>query len=586
MHPSRPAALFLALPLLAPVLAAQDSMEQALQDLIARHQQAAIPQGSTIIPHVTVQDPSEQFGQPRITLLTSTAEVASTIDEVTVYPDSARVRRVAQRPGGATEVFLRGLPAGLDESSLRVRVAQAELVEFELLAEHREALPDARLEQLRAELEALRAEIGDAAGTLDVVRAIDAHLRRELSDGLGGEGGPTGAERVEDWRETLPFLRSELERLGGERRELEGRLDDLRRREAALDRQLGDLGRGGAAVRDLRLELVETMIGGGEIVVEYMVPGARWTPVYDLRSSQALDTVELVYRARVWQSSGEDWSDVAMVLSTAEPRRGAQGPQPAPRWLSLGGDGYDRAFLGQLEGLGYLDAEVAVARMAVPQAEASVESAGLHLRYRLPQRETIESRPEPTTVLVGRRELDVAVERYCVPALDETVWVRGRATNGTGWTLLPGQVGIHVGDEYLGTARLPRVVDGAEFDLALGLDPSLTVERVLLDENLEQPGLFGSKVTRTESWMVRVANASGEPREVLLYEAVPRANDERIEVRFDRTTPAPLTGERFDRLRDEQGVATFRLEVPAGGEAQAHWRLRVAWPKGQGLTGM
>ncbi|KAG8720887.1 hypothetical protein FRC08_017469 [Ceratobasidium sp. 394] len=61
-----------------------------------------------------------------------------------------------------------------------------------------------------------------------------------------------------------------------------------------------------------------------KLILTYVVSGASWTPAYELHavtdsSTKAVaGTVTLHYRASVVQTTGEDWDDVKLTLSTAE----------------------------------------------------------------------------------------------------------------------------------------------------------------------------------------------------------------------------------------------------------------------------
>jgi hypothetical protein len=59
---------------------------------------------------------------------------------------------------------------------------------------------------------------------------------------------------------------------------------------------------------------------GAEVVldVEYQVPGACWVPVYQLRLDGRGGAAGLALRAMVAQRTGEDWTGVRLVLSTAD----------------------------------------------------------------------------------------------------------------------------------------------------------------------------------------------------------------------------------------------------------------------------
>jgi hypothetical protein len=63
-----------------------------------------------------------------------------------------------------------------------------------------------------------------------------------------------------------------------------------------------------------------------DLTVSYFVPNAGWTPTYDLRVRDITRPLEIGYKATVYQYSGEDWNNVKLSLSTANPRKNNQAP--------------------------------------------------------------------------------------------------------------------------------------------------------------------------------------------------------------------------------------------------------------------
>jgi hypothetical protein len=51
----------------------------------------------------------------------------------------------------------------------------------------------------------------------------------------------------------------------------------------------------------------------------YIVQNASWYPLYDARVSSELKEAEISYYGMIQQSTGEDWKDISLTLSTAEP---------------------------------------------------------------------------------------------------------------------------------------------------------------------------------------------------------------------------------------------------------------------------
>lgn len=75
--------------------------------------------------------------------------------------------------------------------------------------------------------------------------------------------------------------------------------------------------------------------GEAELSLKYNVYGASWKPHYDIRANVPTDkktepSVRLLYRASITQTTGEDWTDAELTLSTAVPVRGANIPSLNP----------------------------------------------------------------------------------------------------------------------------------------------------------------------------------------------------------------------------------------------------------------
>ncbi|KAG8854012.1 hypothetical protein FRB96_007875 [Tulasnella sp. 330] len=72
-----------------------------------------------------------------------------------------------------------------------------------------------------------------------------------------------------------------------------------------------------------------------ELTLVYMTPSARWDPCYEVRAKtgaagQVSKEIALHHRALISQSSGEDWTNTSITLSTAEPGQGHAVPALSP----------------------------------------------------------------------------------------------------------------------------------------------------------------------------------------------------------------------------------------------------------------
>jgi uncharacterized protein (TIGR02231 family) len=522
--------------------------------------------------------------------------LASRIEEVTVFDGSALVRRRAELPGGGGLFVIEGLPISLDPDSVRVRCTGGEVVGVETRDRHLPAVANARVQELRERVRALLRDRKVLEDQAAVLAQIEGHLGHLLKfDGeTHNEDVKTGRGDLQSWGNNLRFLSEELEKNKSLQRENTWKREDLDAQLADLRNELGR-GESGAGV-DLREVRIE--VAGGEsgvLDLEYRVQRAGWRPVYDLRAASDAKSVELAYRAEVWQQSGEDWNDVELALSTARPNIGAQGPDPVAVWLRLfdpeaqrrsGPSSPGVATEGRVELKAMADAGDVKDKANAPSPFAGVEAQGLSVRFRLPRKETFQSRAAPTNVLVGRSKLDSTPEYFAAPALDTNVWLRGKTKNTSAWTLLPGRASVYFGADFIGHAQLAAVQPGEEFTLHLGADPAFTLERKQTEDLRKGPGVFGSKATQVEGWRIHLKNngavavGADGVAQVFVRDVLPRATDDRIKVELSSSKPEPSDDERWKKDRDEQGTVTWALRIPKGGEADIVWQTKVSFPDG------
>ena len=85
---------------------------------------------------------------------------------------------------------------------------------------------------------------------------------------------------------------------------------------------------------EVRIDLAANAASRATFRVSYTVRGARWAPLYDARldsgTRERKPALELVRRAEIVQQTGEDWTDVALSVSTVRTAKGGSGPELRP----------------------------------------------------------------------------------------------------------------------------------------------------------------------------------------------------------------------------------------------------------------
>jgi uncharacterized protein (TIGR02231 family) len=544
------------------------------------------------------------------------ADLPTSVSSVTVYPDRALVLRTGEADlTGDLDTFTIGrLPVGIQDDSVRVRVGGgAVVVGVEVRARTDETAVSASVEELRgrrkalaADLAAARDEVAVLEASRDFVLSIRAASAQKASQGIVEGGIDPGR-----WGEALDFVSTRLASNAQALRGVRERVEKLEAEIAALDARLQSLaGDRLVPFKEVVAKIASGGAGRAVVEVEYLVGGATWRPVYDLRAGQDLTSVALAYRAVVSQRSGEDWSDVDLTLSTARPHLGAappplyamhlQFPPPAEAELlevarrrfgeprrfdkTVGGEKDEADLEAGKSVLGFAATGLAPSAPAV----ASVEERGISVQFRIPRRETVPSDGEEHAVLVGEAALELTPEYFAAPKAAERVFLTAKTKNTSAFPLLAGLASVFFGPDFVGRAPLGDVQPGDSFDVYLGQDPAITVERKKVREYREGPGFLGSDETITYEYEIRAKNrkTSGPRARVLVKEPVPISRDDRIKVKILEAKPDPLRGEEADREREQDGFWKFPLDLAPGEEKVVRLVYAVSFPKGTSVAGL
>jgi len=84
----------------------------------------------------------------------------------------------------------------------------------------------------------------------------------------------------------------------------------------------------------LILQLSTAIAGKYNFTISYIAPNAYWTPFYDVRVDDIKSPMKIVYKAKITQTTGIDWKQVKLSLSTSLPSQWGNAPEFNPWFLS------------------------------------------------------------------------------------------------------------------------------------------------------------------------------------------------------------------------------------------------------------
>ncbi|PVW15618.1 DUF4139 domain-containing protein [Marixanthomonas spongiae] len=71
------------------------------------------------------------------------------------------------------------------------------------------------------------------------------------------------------------------------------------------------------------------------LAIKYTINNAGWFPIYDIKAKNTDAPINILYKANVYQQSGTDWDNVAVVLSTGDPNTNNLKPEISTKYLNF-----------------------------------------------------------------------------------------------------------------------------------------------------------------------------------------------------------------------------------------------------------
>ncbi len=271
------------------------------------------------------------------TLLATAAEkpITTTISAVKVFLTGAEVTRTgkAELPKGTGTLVFAGLSEEVDPANIQVSGTGA----FTILGvQHRlnyleEKQDRAEVTVLKDRIKALEQDIERENGALGVVEREDARLGK--NETVAGEQGLT----LQQLQGINDYLRGRQEAITNKRLELRRRIASLNEELGKVKLQLAQLiGKKTRPTSEVVVEVSANAAVSATLTLQYMVRSAGWVPTYDIRVADITKPMQLTYKAQVYQSTGEDWDQVRLSLSSGDPNKDAVMPTLYPWRLDFG----------------------------------------------------------------------------------------------------------------------------------------------------------------------------------------------------------------------------------------------------------
>ena len=552
---------------------------------------------------VAITSTQTLFAWQPTTVAMEPIDANSTITDVTLYRGRAAVTRSTQLDlsVGGWSIFFRDLPSSVTLDSVQASVkGNAKLIAVDTTTFPIEKDNNKLLKELNQQISQVEEKIALVLAEKESLNMQSSFLETLVQRSATEQ---EVAVDLDAFQAQLTFIGNEMTSLESKKLANKKLRDELTNQRNTLVKRKNNISNERHEQRDAIINIVVFSQDNITIDLTYLVHHASWEPTYSIRASEGGESITIDYDAKVVQYSGEDWKDVNVTLSTAQPQRSASPPKPDPWFVDVkqpppptarNNKNPSRGTVAHYASVGteliQEDAELSFAwQLNRAASAASVNSAGPAVSFTLPRTITVPSnRNETQKTAIASIETTASLFRVAVPMITDSVFIRSEVTNDSLFILLPGEASIFHGSDFVGRTVLPTVAPSETFSLDLGIDPKIVATRTLIEKITSSTGLFGSSKETLYDYRLTISNGHDTALDVHVWDRIPVSRNEDIEVELKNQSAHLSTNAKYLQTDFPRGLLRWDLSIPANSTGEASfiltWQVDIARGKDIEMT--
>jgi hypothetical protein len=275
--------------------------------------------------------------------LAQTKTVDSKVIEATVFKDRAMVTRSADvnLKKGENQIIFSNLTTDIKDETVRISTEGNGEIKIIDVKVERKYTPDIRKEEvndLQKKIDALNSEMQAAT---DQIAIYDS--KKTFVESLKAEAVKYANQKIllnsnstKEWGDLLKFIETNLGDIykgiriqSAKRSEIDAQIKALK---LTMNKYEGSEPKN---YKEIIVKLDAAQNNSAKVNASYIVNSASWYPIYDARVDSKTKMVEFSFYGMIQQTTGEDWNDIKLTFSTADPLSVKNLPELEPWYLDV-----------------------------------------------------------------------------------------------------------------------------------------------------------------------------------------------------------------------------------------------------------
>lgn len=509
------------------------------------------------------------------------------IKTVTVYKQKAKITRTKTTTisSGTQEIIISGLSPNVDRNSVQSKIlGNVTLLSSSYSINYLEELKDTKIQKKMTDS---LIWVNEQISILDYKKAVldgEANLI-EQNKQLGGKDRGFTVEELTKlssfYTKRMLAIKTSIFSINKEKAtvtDTKNRIQQWLRTNKVRKSPVGEI--------TLKIEAPTT----AKVIIEcqYLVNNAGWTPSYDIRANSTSEDIQLEYKAQVYQSTGIEWTNVPLTISTGNPN--SYSVKPNLNTLFVNFQQYN-SYNNYRKDKSYEKKEMPVLRsMEVEEVsddsgwgddfeeqdlQIQTNTNTLTVEYEIKNLQTIKSNGSQHLVKLNKMDIPTRFEHHAIPKLSKQVYLQAKLSEWGQYNLEPAQATIFFEGMYIGKTYLNPKATSDTMQISLGVDHDVQVTRTQL-KDYKAKKFIGSNRTKTLAYEIEIKNNKTTAINLIVEDQYPISQNSGIEVEVLENGNA--------KVNERKGLLTWKDNIPANSSSKHSFAYTVKYPKNETIT--
>jgi uncharacterized protein (TIGR02231 family) len=499
----------------------------------------------------------------------------------TVYFSGAELSQTTSvnLPVGTSEIVIKNVADYLNESTVQIGAPNSLTVLSVQFTQN--YISEYEIDESNPAIKRVRDSITYVQKEIKKIQ-IDTYSHQqtiEMLDQNKAVGGANSGLNVSELMKLVEYYKAK-------RTELDNAIVTLSEKEAKWNKTLTDLNNklvintqkeDKSSKGKLILQVMNEVAGNVNLDVTYITNSASWQPFYDLRAENINSPINLMYKAKVMQSTGIDWKKVKLTLSSGNPNQNNVAPLLQAWFLQYGYPAnYGKSNLdyksNQLE-------TIQVQALGIKRKKAEVSSVSnyteiienqLNVSFDIDLPYDILSNGKAHSVALKDLKLPATYKYYAVPKVEKEAFLLAELNDYSKYNLLPGEANIIFEGMYVGKTVINPNQTQDTLNLSMGRDKKISIKR---EKVVDKSGtkFLSSYKEQTFTYDIIVRNNKKEEINMLLKDQYPLSTDKEMTIELLEKDGA--------KANEETGVLTWEIKLKPNETKKYRISYKIKYPK-------